>query len=125
MKFCAGMLILFSLPLWSVAQGTDSYPLNVHVSRTELRYTCADVTNGNSFCLGPQQLHAVIAGKTYDLAAGDYKTGGSKKGLLPLGDYRAKLLAEEHDRSSEFRIVYEFLLPDGSVRKFAVIGQSE
>jgi hypothetical protein len=44
---------------------------------------------------------------------------------LALGDYKAKLVKDEHESAYDSYQVYEFLLPDKKTRKFVVVGQSE
>jgi len=44
---------------------------------------------------------------------------------LALGDYKAKLVRDEHKTSYESAQVYEFLFPDKKTRRFEVVGQSE
>ena len=45
--------------------------------------------------------------------------------LLVLGDYKAKLVKDEHRTTYDSYQVYEFLFPDGKTRKFQVVGQIE
>jgi hypothetical protein len=44
---------------------------------------------------------------------------------LALGDYKAKLVKDEHKKTYESLQEYEFLLPDKKTRKFSVVGQTE
>lgn len=117
-------MVLLSAVFVSAQSNSAEYPLTAHVISTHLNYLCSDVQSGSSFCLGPQQIEAVIGGKKFELAGGDYKHGGIRQGLLKLGDYKAKIAAENHKTPADFEIVYEFLLPDASTRKFAVVGET-
>jgi hypothetical protein len=44
---------------------------------------------------------------------------------MALGDYKAKLVKDEHETVYDSVRVYEFLFVDKKTRKFDVIGQSE
>jgi hypothetical protein len=72
----------------------------------------------------------MIDGMHYSLSGGCDRTAATSGGFgafatLKPGDYKAKLV--EDDRSTPFRVMqtYELLFPDGTTRKFAVIGVSE
>jgi hypothetical protein len=45
--------------------------------------------------------------------------------LLVLGDYKAKLVSDEHKKPYFFQQAYEFQYPDGATEKFSVIGESK
>jgi hypothetical protein len=45
--------------------------------------------------------------------------------LLALGDYKAKLVQDQHKSAYESSQAYEFLFPDNTTRKFTVVGRSE
>jgi len=45
--------------------------------------------------------------------------------LLALGDYKAKLVKDDHKTPYESIRMYEFQFPDKKTRKFAVAGQTE
>jgi hypothetical protein len=75
--------------------------------------------------MGPQLITATIDGIKYELAAGDFKVGGHQMGLLAIGDYKARILKDEHKSPYEIIRVYEFLFPDKSTAHFAVVGMSE
>ena len=64
-------------------------------------------------------LHVVIDGKKYELQS-VFDMGG----VLALGDYKAKLVKDEH-RGSDSLQVYEFLFPDKKTRQFRVVGLTE
>jgi hypothetical protein len=67
-----------------------------------------------------QDLDVIIDGQKYELAS--ELTLGQ---LLVLGDYKAKLIKDEHRNAYDSYQVYEFLFPDGKTRKFDVVGQIE
>jgi len=71
-----------------------------------------------------RELDAVIGGVNYQLSAACAKIPISV-GVLKLGDYKAKLVKD--DRSSAFFIMqaYEILFPDGTKKKFDVVGVSQ
>jgi hypothetical protein len=104
------IVLLLLTKLTFAAPSPDDYPINVHVSSS--RY--APVSTGNV-----EIVSVTINGKKYELSDGYV---GS---LLSLGDYKAKLLKDEHRTPYESFQVYEFLFPDGKTRKFSVTGQFE
>ncbi|HUN85019.1 MAG TPA: hypothetical protein VMU48_11595 [Terracidiphilus sp.] len=95
-----------------------NYPLAVHISSST--YTTASNTLS-------EIVAATIDGKHYQLLG---PTSSSRifshgDGLINPGDYRAKLSMDEHKTNYESVQQFEILLPDGTTRKFGVIGQSE
>jgi hypothetical protein len=105
----AALFVLLLATLAPAAPAPDDYSINVHVTSS---YLSAG---------GGQGLDVVIHGKKYQLG-GDPIRGAS---LLVLGDYKAKLLKDEHPTVYESSQQYEFLFPDNKTKKFTVIGQSE
>jgi hypothetical protein len=101
------MLLFVSLfvPLAGATSGSANYPTTVHVSSSQLY-------------AGYLQLNVVIEGKKYCLL-------GVYDGVLLPGDYKAKLVKDEHKTSYETEQTYEFLFPDNKTRKYNLIGQSE
>jgi hypothetical protein len=65
-------------------------------------------------------LGVVIDGKNYNL-----QSEIALYFLLALGDYKAKLVKDEHKTTYDSLQIYEFLFPDNKTRRFVVIGQSE
>lgn len=115
MKCCPLFTVVFlSISLWG-APG-ESYPVSVHVSSSRYE-TLPGRFDGSVAVL---TLNVVIDGKKYELGAEAGKTG-----LLAPGDYKARLLKDEHVSAYESRQEYEFQFPDKRVKKFYVIGQSE
>jgi hypothetical protein len=106
MKRAALFVPLLLAALAPAAPAPDEYPINVHVT--------------SSYSLsGAQGLDVVIHAKKYQLS------GVPRGGLLALGDYKAKLVKDEHQTPYESYQEYEFLFPDNKTRKFEVVGQSE
>jgi hypothetical protein len=105
-------LILSSAFGWAKTSAAD-YAVDVHVSADHILSDC-----GGSNCFFTlQMIEATISGKKYEL-----QDAASKKGLFPLGDYKARLIQSKQSRGLD---VYEFLLPDGTTQQFTVVGQSE
>jgi hypothetical protein len=111
--------LLLSLPLFAASSSAD-YNLNIHVSETRIGVDCG-VSSGNSSCKSVQQLSAVIDGAKYELESETY----FPKGIVALGDYKAKLVQDQEKPTHEFNRTYELMFPDGSTRKFRVTGQVE
>jgi hypothetical protein len=111
-KIALALLFLFSTLAWSAADANPAdYTISVHVSssRIDIRYP------------SELRLSVVIEGKKYDLLG----SVDSVNTLLALGDYKAKLVKDEHKTTYLSRRVYEFIFPDKKIRKFTVVGQTE
>jgi hypothetical protein len=118
-KTILALSLLFCLPLF--AQSPDAgYNLNIHVSESRIGTDCG-VSSGNSSCKSVQQLAALIDGAKYELEGETY----FPKGIVALGDYKAKLVKDQQKPTHEFNRTYELMFPDGSTRKFRVTGQVE
>jgi hypothetical protein len=100
-------LLLLSLfvPLAGAASGSADYPITVHVV-------------SSVWASGYTQLNVVIDGKKYCLS-------GGYAGVLSPGDYKAKLVKDQHKTSYETEQTYELLFPDNKTRTYTLIGQSE
>lgn len=72
------------------------------------------VTNGRKYLLSGTALIATVHG-----------VGGIHPGVLPVGDYKAKLIPNSYKPDYLLFLTYEILLPDGKTVKFGVIGQTE
>jgi len=107
MKTAALFVLLLFATLASAAPAPDDYSINVHVTSS---YTLAE---------GRLGLDVVIHAKKYQLL------GVPTRGLLAPGDYKAKVVKDEHPAAYQSYQEYEFLFPDNKTRKFEVVGQSE
>jgi hypothetical protein len=76
------------------------------------------VLEGNTIASN-QRLEVTIDGKKYELRARGINA------LLALGDYKAKLVRDEHRSPYDSYQVYEFLFPDKKTRRFEVVGHWE
>jgi hypothetical protein len=100
---------LLSAPAWAGADPNPAeYTVNVHVGSSSTAHYF-------------QELTVVIDGKHYNLES---ETTLANR-LLALGDYKAKLVRDEHTTAYDSYRVYEFLFPDKKTRKFIVVGQTE
>jgi hypothetical protein len=88
----------------------DEYNITIHVRSSYI----VSGHGGSS-----QYMDVMIAGKKFQLA--DPGNGY----LLALGDYKAKLVKDDHKTPYESIRMYEFQFSDKKARKFAVTGQSE
>jgi type 1 fimbria pilin len=112
-------LLVLALPGALCAQtNAADYNLTIHVTASRIAANCTDVTLGNSVCRQEQQL-------TADVGSGAFEMSNMKsvKGIVTLGDYKAKLVQDKTLPTNEFTKTYEILFPDGSTRKFDVTGQ--
>lgn len=103
---------LLLLPAHAWAGGDPSpaeYTVNVHVSSSRQDHWYF------------QELTVAIDGKKFELLSDKAYVGR----VLALGDYKAKLVQDEHKPAYDSVQVYEFLFADKKTRRFAVIGQTE
>jgi hypothetical protein len=110
-------LALVFLLLSSCALGTDAKSaqslVNIHVSATRM-------VPGGPVSGMFQLLTVTIEGRKYEI-----ESIASVNALLALGDYKAKLVKDEHPITSDSWQVYEIQLPGGKTRKFVIVGESE
>lgn len=112
-KLAIAVLLLFSALAWAGGEPNPAdYTINVHVSSSRM------VVEGNPIAFS-QELNATIDGKKYELWS------SSVNALLALGDYKAKLVRDDHRTTYDSYRVYEFLFPDNKTRKFVVVGITE
>jgi hypothetical protein len=112
--------LLLATHSWA-APNPDDYSINVHV--TSSRWIMEPTL------LGPkpyQKLDVIIDGKKYELEGSTF-IANLEAGvtLLALGDYKAKLIQDQHKTTYGASQTYEFLLPDKKTRKFMVVGLTE
>jgi hypothetical protein len=114
-------LLLLATFSWA-APSPDEYAINVHVSSSHW-------VMAPSVLVGPEtvlRLNVIIDGKKYELEAptarANLKAGVT---LLAPGDYKAKLVQDQHKTAYESSQAYEFLFQDKKTRKFIVVGQIE
>ncbi|HVM91960.1 MAG TPA: hypothetical protein VMT67_04060 [Terriglobales bacterium] len=103
-------LLFLIISIFSSAEtkpGTADHNVNVHVGATYLHD-------------GHQQLEATIDGRKYRLES--LNVIGR---LLALGDYKAKLVTDEHKNAYDSFQTFEFEFPDKKLRKFMVTGLVE
>lgn len=112
--------MLFSLPICAQGKSAD-YSIKVHVTASRIGTDCGSVTNGNSGCKSVQQISAMVDGVKYEMESETF----FPKGIVALGDYEAKLVDDQQKPTREFSRSYDLMFPDGSTRKFRVIGQTE
>jgi hypothetical protein len=111
MKKAALLFVLLFAGLAPAAQNADEYSINVNVSSA--RTSLVPNASGNL----QQQLDVTIKSKKYELSA---LSDGS---LLALGDYKAKLVRDDHKTAYESFQVYEILLPDKKTATYNVTAQ--
>lgn len=121
-KKIALVALLFS-SLALATPNPDEYSVKVHVVSSSWVLEPA-------ILVGPrpvQKLNVIIDGKKYELEAATTTKANLEAGvtLLALGDYKAKLVHDEHKTTYESSQAYEFLFPDNKTRKFFVVGQTE
>ena len=106
-KALAAVVLLCSALVWArSAPNPTDYPLNVHVSSSR-------IAERNTL-----RLTVTIDGKKIELS-------GFGPVLLVPGDYKAKLIRDDHKNAYDSFQVYEFLFPDGKTRKYDLVGITE
>jgi hypothetical protein len=115
------LLLLFAMWSWAGPR-PDQYPIKIHVVSS--RWVVEPAIDGPQAL---QRLTVTIGGsKKYELEAPVSKANlQAGVAILALGDYKAKLVSDEHKSEYEFSRVYEFLFPDQHTRRFTVVGQFE
>jgi hypothetical protein len=107
-KLALVVVMLFSALAWAGKDPTPAeYTLNVHVASSRL------IEGGWS------RLTVIIDGKKYELQ------GNPTLALLTPGDYKAKLVKDEHKTAYDSYRVYEFLFPDMKTRQYHLVGATE
>lgn len=109
-----------ALAVPAMGQAAD-YPVSVHVTTSRMGKDCGEVTKGSSGCKVTQVLDVVIDGTKYELQAETLLA----KGVVALGDYKARLVSDKKKPTNEIMRQYELQFPDRSTRKFEVIGVME
>jgi hypothetical protein len=108
-KIAIAVLLFLSALSWAGENPNPTdYTVTIHVSLSNL-------SPGDR-----QDLSVLIDGKKYELLC--QCAPGT---LLALGDYKAKLVKDEHKTTYDSSRVYELLFADKKTRKFEVVGQTE
>jgi hypothetical protein len=116
-----GVLAMFLVAVPLSGQAAADYTTGVHVTASRIGSDCGEVSKGTSSCRATQMLEAAVDGKKYELRSETIL----QKGVVALGDYKAKLVSDKQKPTHEFTREYDLMFPDGSTRKFSVIGQME
>jgi len=119
MKALFAVLLLVPAASWAKPKPED-YTIAVHVQASHLINEC----RGSSSlirCSFKLHLDVVIDGKKFDLNSKD-----DLELVLRRGDYKAKVVGTDSPQSSvDSNLEYEFLFPDGTTRKYRVVGETE
>ena len=99
------VVLLFSALAWAgKAPAPAEYKLIVHVTSSRL--------SEHNW----PRLTVIIDGKKYELQ------GVPTLALLAPGDYKAKLVKDEHKTTYDSYRIYEFLFPDMKTRQYHLVG---
>jgi hypothetical protein len=129
----SGLILAYSHRALAADAKNDpsQFPLAVHVSASAYAPSPSYDSLYGPFNKFSQIVTADINGKHCQLYGptftGPKAPGGlyGGNGLLNLGDYHARLITDEHKTSYESVQEFEILFPDGAMRRFSVISQSE
>lgn len=110
------LLLPFAAHAEKAPPSAADFPLAVHVVSSRSR----SMYNGNLPYVVYQVLETVINGQPVQLE-------GVSAGILALGDYPARLspsvhAISKHPNSYDVYQGYDFLMPDGKVRTYTVVG---
>ena len=113
--------IFFMVPALAPADKPNpaDYTITVHVQSSRFVDQCSSDDKG-SMCFTILSLSVLIDGKKVELD----DQSPSKEVIIP-GDYKARILKEDTSHSYEYSRTYEILFPDGTTRKYNVVGESE
>lgn len=121
MRFVAIFTLFFSAMTVYAAPNPADYPLSLHVTASRLVRSAS----GNA-----QKLNVVVDGSKYVLMGNAISNSGKgvrtlHVGLMPVGDYKARLIKADYKPDYLLFLSYEILLPDRTSETFAVVGQKE
>ena len=124
MKKILFSLLLLCVPSAFASPNPAEFTETVHVTSSHL------VINPAGHNLIPyQQLNVIVGGKKYELFGDSINAVSdglaAPVGLLPIGDYKAKLIQENMNPGYLIFRSYKLLLPDGKTVTLRVIGQDE
>ena len=121
------LLLLSAHAVWGADKKIDpnQFPLAVHISASA--YPPQSPAWGSPIAGWYEIVTATINGKHYQLQGptSSPKAADCCNGLIDPGDYRGRLMKDEHVTSYESLQKFEILFPDGTMRRFDVISQSE
>ncbi len=96
------------------------FPLTVHISAVRLRTEC----NGN--CVNIIYVDAILNGKKFELAGGQYYHLDREQARFAMGDYKARAMRDKTGKEGPFLgQQYEIVVADGTFWPCAVTGLSE
>lgn len=114
MKITVTLLLFAAALAWAGTDpGAGEYTIDVHVTSSRMAMLGAS----NTYV---QRLDVLIAGKKYELDSVRLSNA-----LLAPGDYKAKILKDDHRTSYDSLRIYEFQFADKKTREFRVVGQTE
>ena len=110
-------LTFATMPMRAEAKPPAAYPLKAHISAST--YAPNPLSQIITVTIGSQHLQMIGPTSSRKVYSGE------GDGLLNPGDYPARLTKDTHRGSYQSIQEFEIQMPDGTSRKFDVIGQSE
>ena len=111
------LMLMCPVALMGQPAATGGFPLTVHVTGSKW----VTMPIGLSPRRPVMQINVLIAGRRFELDAAPDRN----EGLLMIGDYKARLIEEEHHTPYEMNQTYLLQFPDGKTQKFYLEGISE
>lgn len=110
-------LLLSTISFAANKPNPADYPISVHVISSHRDINAVSLERDCS-------LDVTINGKQYEFAGFCQRANGHQM-IIPLGDYKAKLITDEHPTPYQSYQTYELLFPDDKTVKFEVVGLTE
>lgn len=98
----------------------DTYPIAIRVTSEHWKAWLSP-----NYSDAVLRLKVVIDGKKYTLQSESVRYWHTLPSLMTLGRYPARIVREHHASDKEYSVEYALKMPDGTSRKFVVIGESE
>ena len=115
-----GIFLLLFVASASAQSSSSAYPIAVTVQGSSVVDVC-DVSQGSSLDFLYMKLSVIIEGRHLELRGNK----PAKNGILALGEYKAKLVTDKHEKPYLLDQVYELQYPDGATDRFTVTRETQ
>ncbi len=115
-----GIFLLLFVASASAQSSSSAYPIAVTVQGSSVVDVC-DVSQGSSLDFMYMKLSVIIEGRHLELRGNK----PIRNGILALGEYKAKLVTDKHEKPYVSDQVYELQYPDGATERFTVTGETK
>jgi hypothetical protein len=112
-----GLFLLLFIASASAQSSNSAYRLVVTVQGSSI--DCGTAAEEMAGCAPHMNLSVIIEGRHLELSGSKI----AKHGILALGEYKAKLVTDKHEKPYFSEQVYELQYPDGETEKYTVTGE--